>query len=344
MTDREKAGLRAAVRRVVADSFFVDYQTKLMPEKPRREETAYLGYGRLDEQISYNPDGSAHKSTYIYGAGDRLVETRHTWATGDNVMRYTYDDRDRLARLASGPSKGPETTQETYSYGSDGAKTKVFFVPVIPRPAPGKGAVGIDLRIEGSELGFGAVRAATVTTVYDVSGSLRESLMHNNRHEVVARIQYLSDPAGRILEETLEPGDVPVDVADEIPEEARALFQKIFTSHFMHGRATHTYDEAGRQIELTRTVGSLESETIRTRYNDRGDKILEESESTNRSMEFDAEGAAVPAKTDTHRVTYRYKYVYDQRGNWTEQSQCTRAEPDQEEFRSMLMKRALTYF
>lgn len=347
MTDREKAGLRGAVRKVVAETFLMDYQTKAMLEKPRREETAYLGDGRLDEQIHHNPDGSISKSDYVYGDGGRLAERRWVSTTGEYITRYTYDQQSRLVRVSSGSASGPETTQETYSYGADGAKTKVFFVPVIPRRPPGEGMVGIHLRIEeGSELGFGAAGAATVTTVYDVSGSPRESLMHNNRHEVVGRIQYHCDPAGRILEETLEPGDVPVDVADEIPEEARAIFQKVFTSHFMRGRATHKYDEAGHEIEWTRTVGLLNTETRHTRYNERGDKVLIQSERIDRHGDFDQQGTEIPesVKVQTYRTTTRFEYTYDDRGNWTEQTQWTPDEPDHQELRSMLVKRTLTYF
>jgi len=114
MTDREKAGLRGAVRRVVAETFSADFQTKTMPESGRREETAYLSDGRLESHIFYNPDGSTHRSTYIYDAGHQLIELRRTSATYDNVTHYTYDDEGRLVRVFSGPTDGPEATRKAY--------------------------------------------------------------------------------------------------------------------------------------------------------------------------------------------------------------------------------------
>ena len=227
MTDREKAGLRGAVRSVVSESFYMDYQTKAMPDKGRREETAYLSDGRLDQQVYGNPPGSSSRSTYVYGAGGRLVEIRSSSAASDHVTHYTYDDQGRLERLSTGPAEGPEITRETYSYGFDGTKTRVYFVPAVPKPAPGTGMVGIDFRLEGSVMPMGGAGAATVTTVYDVSGFPKEALMHNERHQLLTRIEYTCDQSGRIVEETVEPGDTPIDGPwDQFPEEMRAALQR----------------------------------------------------------------------------------------------------------------------
>jgi len=348
MTDREKAGLRGAVRRVVSESFFVDYQTKVMPDKGRREETAYLSDGRLDEQVYGNPHGSSSRSTYVYGAGGRLVEVRSSSAVSDHVTHYTYDDQGRLARLSTGPAEGPEITQETYSYGSDGTKTRVYFVPAVPKPAPGTGMVSVDLRLEGSVMPMGGAGAATVTTVYDVSGSPKEALMHNDRHQLLARIEYSRDQSGRIVEETVEAADTPIDGPwDQFPEETRAALQRVLVSHVMRGRATHKYDEAGNEIELTRTIGELQTETRRTRYDEYGNKLAEESESLSRQVRFDPDAGAAEldeAKNQVYRSSWRYEYEFDEHRNWVRQTQWSGADPGQNDFRSMLVKRTLTYF
>ncbi len=344
MTDREKAGLRGAVRRVVSESVRADWQTQVMPEKPVQQETAYLPDGRLREQSYQAPNGHNSNSKYIYGADDQLSEVRRSSPAGDHLTHYTYDQQGRLVRVTAGPAGEQETIQETNSYGADGAKTNVRYYPHVEAKG---GAVGWDLRIEGSELGLGAPNGGSTTTVYDSRGYPVESLAHGERHELIVRVKYVCDEQGHIVEEMTVPGHDPAgSLPDNIPEEARAVFQKVFASHFMQRRATHTYDGAGNRIEMIRDLGPLGKEARRTRFNEHGDMVFEESEATNRTMSFDMEGAEVPESVETHaqHTILRFEYEYDDHGNWTEQTQWTRAEPDHQEFRSMLVKRILTYF
>ena len=115
----------------------------------------------------------------------------------------------------------------------------------------------------------------------------------------------------------------------------------------MHGRATHKYDEAGNEIELTRTVGELRTETHRTRYDEYGNKLAEESESLNRQMRFDPDAGAAEldeVKNQVDRSSARYEYEFDEHQNWIQQTQWSAADLAQNEFRSMLVKRTLTYF
>ena len=133
MTDREKAGRRGVVRRVVAETFVADWQTKAMPEEPwARDQATYLRDGCMDEQTYRDSDGNDYTSAYVYDASSRLAEVRCTSAKGDNVTRYAYDPQGRLVGLVCRPAGGPEMTRETYSYCPDGAMTKVVFVPNEP--------------------------------------------------------------------------------------------------------------------------------------------------------------------------------------------------------------------
>jgi hypothetical protein len=200
--------------------------------------------------------------------------------------------------------------------------------------------------VEGAQLGFGASGATTETAVYDATGFPRESLAYNMRHQLIARIEYSCDRMGRILEEKLQPGDVPVDIRDRFPEEMRVTVRKLFNDYFMHGHATHKYDQAGNRVEMIRDSGLSGKVTRRRRFNEHGDQILEQSESIVRHMDFDVQGSEIPesVKTHTQSTIVRFEYEYDDHGNWTEQVQWTSAEPGQAEFRSMLVKRTLTYF
>jgi len=343
MTDREKAGLRGAVRRVVSETFSVDWQTKLMAEKSVQQETAYLPDGRLQEQSYQAPNGHNSNTKYIYDADNRLSEVRRSSPGSEHLTHYTYDKQGRLVRVTAGLAGEQETIQETNSYSADGARTNVHYYRHVEAKG---GAVGWDLRIEGSELGLGAPNGGSTTTVYDSRGYPVESLAHSDRHGLIVRVKYICDERGHIVEETAEPGHDPVgSLPDNIPEEARAIFQKVFASHLLQGHATHKYDAAGKRIEMVRDSGPRK-ETRRTRFNEHGDITWLETEGTTRTMSFDMEGAEIPESVETHsqHTTIRFEYKYDEHGNWTEQTQWTRAEPDHEEFRSMLVKRILTYF
>jgi hypothetical protein len=221
--------------------------------------------------------------------------------------------------------------------------TKVVFVPMSPRGE--EGPVGHAV-VEGAQLGFGASGATTETAVYDATGFPRESLAHNMRHQLIARIEYSCDRMGRILEEKLQPGDVPVDIRDRFPEEMRVTVRKLFNDYFMHGHATHKYDQAGNRVEMIRDSGLSGKVTRRRRFNEHGDQILEQSESIVRHMDFDVQGSEIPetVKTYAQHTIARFEYTYDEHGNWIEQTQWTSAEPGQAEFRSMLVRRTLTYF
>ena len=343
LTDREKAGLRGAVRRVVAETWRADWQTTVMPEKPVTQETIYLSDGRLQEQSYQAPNGHNSITKYIYDADDRLSEVRWSSPGSEHLTHYAYDQQGRLVRLTAWPAGEQETIQETNSYSADGARTNVHYYRHVEAKG---GAVGWDLRIEGSELGLGAPNGGSTTTVYDSRGYPVESLAHTDRHGLIVRVKYICDERGHIVEEMAEPGHDPVgSLPDDIPEEARAIFQKVFASYLLQGQATHKYDEVGNRIEMVRDSGPRK-ETRRTRFNEHGDKILEESESVDRHMDFDMQGAEIPetVKTYAQHTIARFEYTYDEHGNWIEQTQWTSAEPGQAEFRSMLVRRTLTYF
>jgi YD repeat-containing protein len=329
----------------MAESYNANWKTKGMPDKPNlREETVYLPNGRLLTMGHRNPDGSSWKTTYAYDPDGRLLEARSSSGQEDHISRYSYDQQGRLIRVTSAKGSAAEFTSEAYQYASDGTKRRILFIP----PEAHGPDVGFDLSVEGSEVSIPAQGAATLTTIYDRRGFPMEALAHGARHELIARAIYLCDEAGHIVEEKLEPGHEPGSgVGDQLPDEVRALMAKVLASYFMHQRVVYKYDEAGNRIEMKRDSGALGSDTRHTRYDGHGNKILEESESLSRGgMDFDLNGNEVPetVKTNEQRSFVRFDYKYDDRGNWTEQVQWSRLEPDAKEFRSMIVKRTLKYF
>jgi YD repeat-containing protein len=341
MTDREKAGLRGPVQKVMSETYMAVMETKVMPDKPNfREENVYLADGRLMSRS----DGTTWKSTYQYDPDGRLQEVWQSSGHEDHVTRYTYDPQGRLKRVASAKGNAAEFTAETYQYASDGTKTKIWFIP----PEAHGPNVGIHLSIEGSELSIASPGAASLTTVYDRRGFPTESLAHGPLHELVVRASYICDEEGHIVEEKLEPGHDPASgVGDQFPEELRAVVQKVFASHFMNQHIVYKYDKAGNRIEMKREMGAMGSDTRHTRYDGHGNRIFEESESRERGgLDFDLNGNEVPetVKIDESRNSTRFEYKYDEHGNWTEQVQWSRVEPGKQQFKSMMVKRMLSYF
>ncbi len=345
MTDREKAGLRGPVQRVVSARYRADWQTKVVPEQPfSRDETVYLPDGRLLTTVYFNPDGSNWRTTYTYYPEGRLSEVRASSEREEHISHYSYDQQGRLGRVTQAKGRAAESTAETYQYAPDGAKTRIRYIP----PEAYGPNTGVDLRIEDSELSIPAQGAATLTTIYDRRGYPVEALAHGARHELIARAIYECDAAGHIVDEKVEPGHEPASgIADQLPEEVGFLMAKVIASHFMHQRIIYKYDEAGNQIEMKRDRGPLGSDTRRVQYDGYGNKVLEESESVSRGgMEFDMNGNEVPetVKTNEARASVRFDYKYDDRGNWTERVEWSSFEPDHKEFRSGIVKRAIRYF
>jgi YD repeat-containing protein len=133
MTDREKAGLRGPVQKIVSDTYMADWKSKTMPEKPNfREEIVYLPDGRLLSMGHHNPDGSTGKTSYTYDANSRLFEVRSSSGHEDYISRYSYDQQGRLIRVTNSKGDAAEFTAEAYQYASDGVKTRIWFIP--PKP------------------------------------------------------------------------------------------------------------------------------------------------------------------------------------------------------------------
>jgi YD repeat-containing protein len=113
MSDREKAGLRGPVQKVVAESYNADWKTKVMPDRPNlREESVYLVDGRLLTMAHRNPDGSTAKWTYTYDADGRLLQVRSFSGREDYISRSSYDQQGRLMRVTSAKGNAAESTKQ----------------------------------------------------------------------------------------------------------------------------------------------------------------------------------------------------------------------------------------
>ena len=86
--------------------------------------------GSVGESEHHNPDGTISRSSFTYDTAGRMQEARFGMNAGPvSKSLYFYDERGRLTRVVGVDPDGTEREAETYSYGQDGKKTKVYFVP-----------------------------------------------------------------------------------------------------------------------------------------------------------------------------------------------------------------------
>lgn len=198
--------------------------------------------GRIHESESHNPDGSISQSSYAYDAVGRMQEARFGM-NGDPISKniYFYDERGRLTRVVSVDRDGTDRESEAYSYGQDGKKTKVCF---IPKQGPNAGSVRI------------AVTALS-------AGDTDEVLLRDDDHRLLSPVIFTRDSAGRLISAQMHFGEqipfphVERELENATPE-AREAFVKVFGPNNVMSSTTYTYDGKGLLRERsTRTWGSL---------------------------------------------------------------------------------------
>src|SRR5205085_3046552 len=165
--------------------------------------------------------GRDYHLTRGYDRKVRLTEIRSsTVETCIWMVRYFYDDRDRVVRVDQSDVDGVRTV-ETDSYDCAGRRTRVYFLspPVPPEE-------GFFFSVEADHFACGAPGAQTLTTKYDERGHPEEVLFHNASHMVCRRLTYIHDSEGRLLVEDATRGRTPPlpfnDAPGELsPEESR---------------------------------------------------------------------------------------------------------------------------
>jgi hypothetical protein len=302
--------------------------------------------GRIEEMEGHNPDGSISRSSYVYDEAGRLTELRFEGkgdATGKSI--YAYDDLDRLVRIVHVDQTGNEREAESYSYGPEGRKTKVYFVP---KMAPN---VGFSYGIEGTDHSYGADDAATVATVYDAGGQPDEVLFRDAGQRILRRLVFERDASGRLLKEELRLGEEGLmpEIVKELqksargPHEAAILANAICPDRVMCS-TTYTYDEAGRLKERIGRVGQLGEQRTTFHYDRDGHLIEEMEEHNSREMQMDEEGNLQPVKERSNKQDVRFEYQYDARGNWTERVVWMRLHPNPNFQRSNVERREIGYY
>jgi hypothetical protein len=304
--------------------------------------------GRIGESESHNRDGSISRSSYAYDAVGRMQEAQFGM-NGDPISKsiYSYDESGRLMRIVNVDRDGTQRESEAYSYGQDGKRTKVYFVPKQARD------VGFSYGIEGTEMSYGATGAATITTRYEHRGQPDEVLFHDEDQSLLRRVIFTRDSTGRLMSEEMHLGEeMPFpDMEKErenAPEGARkaaaAAFAKLLGAQKAISSTTYKYDGKGRLLERRMRMWELGDHRTTFRYDNHDNPVEESIEDTSREMQIDEGGNLRPTNENTHIQHMCFEYRYDARGNWTERVVWSRLEPNPNFQRSNVARREITYY
>lgn len=348
MSERDKAGLRGPVKTVVTERPFPGVDGE--QSRKTTTTTEYARDGRSLEVRYGNPDGSEWATRYTYHSDGRLLKTvsGKPGSPPSSETVYSYDEAKRLIGVKSG-----EHIQLRYEYDDKGHKSVVESYDSKPLPPNTAYAP----HWEGSDLGFAPLPGGTLITRYNEQGVAAGAQLHDENGKVVAHIVRKFDEKGRIVAEE-QVADAPELM---VPKELRATLNPeqaktvgAFVAGGLHNRAiSYSYDDHGRVTERHRSGGVFGDEVTVTTYNEQGDKASELTTTimnpeVGREYGLTEAGAMIPVGPPptaeppaTHET--QYSYLYDNYGNWTEQTTVTRTRPDAASEQSKI-HRKLTYY
>lgn len=252
--------------------------------------------------------------------------------------QYFYDNSSRILSIQGGI--GDHTDNFQYE---NGRKIRVRTVPA----RPGEHVPSINVIFESTEEGRILSEGGTITTVFNDWDEPAESEVRDTEANVLAKIIHEYDSDGQLIREELiqhrSESFFQKKLRDQIPaEEWGAVYAQIskgLQAHdfSMRGERLYVYNQQGRRTEMRCQMGGYTQQTLFT-YNEHGDP----SESVLRTSGGPAALAAGGAKDLEFLLVY--VYVYDQHGNWTEQTTSSRLGGDESFRNSSTYRRQLVYY
>ena len=348
MTERDRWGIRGPVERIeVQRTWSAPRCTTEQCDVGERGDTSVAEFradGALVEHRGRNPDGSEHAARYEYDNAARLLAVTFTDSTGSAmVRRHEYDASGRLLRIVERDRAGQERVAETYEYSASGGRTKVTLVD----PSTNRSAV-MAWGVDGSDAYYSAPGAVSLRTVYDDRDLVTELLFLDDRGATLARVEFLYDAAGHLMEEAHTQLELlsAAMIGTMKPAEVNAL-RALMGGEGGVSRRLHAYDAKGRRIETVSSLfGPLGRERQTMAYNEHGDRIEEKHESEHRQMNIDDEGRLNddPAGATTNVSEARFDYEYDERGNWTQKTVLARNATGDDFVTTSTERREIVYF
>ncbi len=296
------------------------------------KQTALIRFrpdGQIADVEDHGQDGSVSRTTYIYNEAGQILETRSQTGEGPvSKIIHSYDGSGRIARTIAVDENGTRRESEIYRYDAGGRKTRVQFLPEV------EANMAYSMEVEGALALFGAGGATTMTTAYDNHGQAAEVLIHDAAHRLLRRLTLTRDSAGRLVKEEVDLG-------------TGASFPDTLATIFGANNAlskTYAYDQKGRQVERTMSMGMLGEHRTTFRFDDHDNPIEEIDENSSRDVQMDEQGHPHPHTETTNKQHIRYVYKYDANGNWTAREVGTILEASKEFKRSNIERRQITYY
>jgi YD repeat-containing protein len=355
MTDREKAELRGPVRTCGEETVYATgkYLTT----------TEYSLDGKLLTTRSVQSDGSEWVTSQTYDADGHLAKTvSGKLGEPGTESLYAYDETGRLLSVTNSPEKGNRTD---FRYDEQGRKATVqTFDPKTLQRTQNSAFAGSTW--DAALAGFGVPAGGNVTTIYGENDKPTEAQVHDAEGYLVSRFVRTYDANGQIMEENQIQENPALLMVDRFSAEQRVeldgkqleAMNKAMKS-MLSGRSgtgkSYAYDPQGRVTEVRDRNFALDTVTT-TSYNEHGDKSEERITLTGNTAypvgvacSVDENGMLIPEKVSNMPSVpeppkldnVEYHYVYDQYGNWTEQTVVHRSESNEY---SNVRNRTLTYY
>jgi YD repeat-containing protein len=348
MSKVTQSGLRGSVKTMRTE--FAEWDVGKEEWQAPRHTTLHQfhAHGQINESVSHNPNGSVSRSTYTYDAADRLAEVHFRLDDGPvSKTVYRYDDLGRAVQTIAVDGDGTERETAIWNYDNAGRKTKIEFV----LESRGGTACSTAYGIEGTEQSYFAEGVATITTLFDDREHPSEALLHDSRGGLILEVTFTRDNAGRLLCEEARWPAMPASIEKRMenapPEEraaAAAIFAQVLGPEKVLSRTTYSYDERGRRIERSESMGGMSADHITWHYDDYDNPIRQIEEHKSHDMNVDESGNLQPSNEKSSRHEVRFDYKYDKNGNWTERVVTVRYESNPDFQRSNIERREITYY
>jgi YD repeat-containing protein len=333
MNDRESHGLRGAVKLCHETTIYppvLGPDGEERPEVKQVSETEFNAAGDITLTKNHNGDGSVWLMRKIRDDSGRLRKVQSGKENEAPIEHlYEYDDRGRLMKVTDNHEPDNPSICE---YDEKGRRS--FVETSRPEDYKAGGAVcGSPFSIAAGAPNFPGGGSSRI--FHDDQDRPYEVEVRGAKGEVVSRAFCVYDSQGRVIEERSEVENIAPALPMELQEIMIWPHNRKKLDEFLGNRkgstVQYTYDSAGRLLKTQRSDGS----SVELTYNEQGDKSSE----TARPADASGSHFAWPPYSEAH-----FDYVYDDKGNWTEERTSYRSTPDGALQHSGTRRRELTYF
>jgi YD repeat-containing protein len=359
MSARQQAGFRGPIRTCIEVENVVQSSSAPDAAAPVSQRTRKIVHnfdvdGRLISYEGNNGSSEWISQNFYDGEGRFLKSTSSSAGKIYHEVEYLYDNGGRLLSYISKSSEGRITS--VCSYDAEGNKivTTRFDPKVLEARRTGASA---GPRLGALEAGFGVPDGGTVRTRYNQEDRPIEAQVLTLDGQVVYRVILAYDNAGRLVEEKqiMEQPEfvIPANVRAQMLlaggslEELRSRLRKVTGGEEGQHTMSYSYDERGRAIEVRTRIAPFMEQVVTRTYNSQGD-VAEEVWVTQggHAATLDGEGNLISDESslEPKRWSVRHAYVYDDHGNWTEQTTSQSQGSDRPSMKTSTKTRTLSYY